>query len=208
MRAWRTLLAGVLALIPGPVAAHSIEDLQAELYAREKYVEFVDRPAPDFTLEDAGGRAVALRDLAGKVVVLWFIYAGCPDLCPLHSAKIAELQGLVNQTPMIDRVAFVAITTDPARDTSDVLSAYGRAHGLDPANFVFLTSGANAPEATRALARRFGLEFTLEDAGYQMHGVVTHVIDRGGRLRARFHGLGFATTNALVFVNALTNDDH
>ncbi len=41
-----------------------------------------------------------------------------------------------------------------------------------------------------------------------MHGVVTHVIDKNGRLRARFHGLKFETTNALVFINALTNDGH
>jgi protein SCO1/2 len=188
--------------------AHSLDELEAELFAKEPYVEFVDRPAPDFALLDPRGSEIALADLRGKVVVLWFVYASCPDLCPLQSEKIAELQAMVNQTPMRDRVVFVAITTDPARDTPEVLESYGPAHGLDPANFRFLTSGIERPDATRALARRYGLEFTPADDGYQMHGAVTHVIDKSGRLRARLHGLDFATINALVYVDALTNDDH
>ncbi len=165
LRLWGPLVAVLLTVAPLPLAAHSLEELQAELTVREDYVEFVDRVAPDFVLEDAEGQAVALHDLAGKVVVLWFIYAGCPDVCPLHSDKIAEVQSLVNQTPMIDRVAFVAITTDPVRDTPDVLAAYGFAHGLVPDNFSFLTSGAEALDATRALAERYGLKFTQEDDG-------------------------------------------
>jgi protein SCO1/2 len=191
-----------------PAAAHSLEELESELAERESYVEFVDRPAPEFALEDAGGRAVSLAGLRGKVVVLWFIYASCPDVCPLQSEKVAQLQAMVNQTPMRERVRFIAITTDPERDTPEVLEAYGPAHGLDPVNFLFLTSRSEAPDATRTLAERYGLKFTLGEDGYQMHGVVTHVIDKSGRLRARFHGLKFKTTNALVFVNALSNDSH
>ena len=52
---------------------------------------------------------------------------------------------MVNQTPMRDRVSFIAITTDPKGDGPDVLKAYGAKQGLDPINFVFLTSGADKP---------------------------------------------------------------
>lgn len=44
------------------------------------------------------------------------------------------------------------------------------------------------------------------DDGDQMHGVVTHLIDRGGILRARYHGLRFDPTNVILHVNALTHD--
>jgi protein SCO1/2 len=47
----------------------------------------------------------------------------------------------------------------------------------------------------------------VED-GYQVHGVVTHVIDMNGRWRANFHGLKFQPTNLVLFINALTNDGH
>ncbi len=63
-------------------------------------------------------------------------------------------------------------------------------------------------DATRKLAERYGHKFTLDQGGYQLHGVVTHVIDGEGRWRANFHGLEFDPTNLVVFVNALINDVH
>jgi protein SCO1/2 len=194
--------------VPVPAFAHSLSELERQLTEREAYVEFVDRAAPDFALEDASGHAVRLQDLREKVVVLWFIYASCPDVCPLQSEAIAAIQKMVNQTPMRDRVTFVSITTDPARDTSQVLKDYGPSHGLDPVNWLFLTSGENRPDATRGLADRFGLKFTLTPDGEQMHGVVTHLIDKSGHIRARYHSLKFNKTSVLLYINALTNDYH
>jgi protein SCO1/2 len=196
----------VLAASPSNAAAHSLDELEAQLGDREQYFQPIDREAPPFTLEDAEGRAVSLEDLRGKVVVLNFVYTSCPDVCPLHAERIAEIQGMVNQTPMRELVQFVTITTDPANDTPEVLRKYGPAHSLDWVNWLFLTSGPNRPEdATRKLAERFGHEFTRTEGGYQIHGVVTHVIDREGRWQANFHGLKFDPTNLIVYVNALTN---
>ncbi|TIW17540.1 MAG: SCO family protein, partial [Mesorhizobium sp.] len=135
------------------------------------------------------------------------IYTSCPDVCPLHAEKIAEVQTMVNSTPMKDRVVFISITTDPRKDTPDALKAYGPTHGLDPANWLFLTTAPDQPEDTiRKLAEAFGHKFTLTNDGYQMHGIVTHVIDREGRWRANFHGLNFQPINLVTFVNALTNN--
>src|SRR5690606_415800 len=73
----------------------------------------------------------------------------------------------------------------------------------------FLTSSASQPEdTTRALAKSYGLEFTQTDEGDQVHGIVTNIIDRNGRLRGRFHGLNFEPVNFVTFVNALVNDVH
>jgi protein SCO1/2 len=175
--------------------------------SKERFFEAVDKPARPFTLEDAEGQPVSLEDLRGKVVVLHFIYTDCPDVCPLHAERIAEIQAMVNQTPMREPVQFVTITTDPERDTPAVMREYGPMHGLDPVNWAFLTSGSNQPEdTTRILAERFGHTFTRTEDGYQIHGVVTHVIDREGRWQANFHGLEFDPTSLVLYVNALTND--
>jgi protein SCO1 len=190
-----------------PVAGHSLEELEGQLGEREKYFQPIGKATPDFTLEDPEGRAVALQDLRGKVVVLHFVYTSCPDVCPLHAERIAEIQEMVNQTPMRELVQFVTITTDPENDTPEVMREYGPAHGLDPINWVFLTSGPDRPEdTTRKLAERFGHKFTRTEDGYQIHGVVTHVIDREGQWRANLHGLKFDPTNLVVYVNALVND--
>ncbi len=203
------LAAALLALPLGPAASHSLKELEQELSTREKYFQPIDKPAPAFTLKDAEGRTIELSDYAGKVVVLHFIYASCPDVCPLHADLIAKVQEMVNGTPMRDRVQFLTITTDPVKDTSNVLRAYGIAHGLDPRNWAFLTSGPEEPDdRTRALVEQFGHRFDVTPSGIQIHGVVTHVIDREGQWRANFHGLNFDPTNLVVFVNALVNDVH
>jgi len=203
-------LAMMLSLVPLAVGwSHSLEELENQLGDREKFFQPMDEPAPGFTLQDAEGRAVGLDDFRGKVVVLFFLYTNCPDVCPLHAERIAEVQARVNRTPLKDRVRFVGITTDPARDTAEVMRAYGPAHGLDPASWVFLTGGADRPEdTTRLLARKFGHKFAKGDDGYQLHGVVTHVIDREGRWRANFHGLKFEPANLVTFLDALANDTH
>jgi protein SCO1/2 len=196
----------IAASLPAPASAHSLKELEDQLTGRERYIQVVNRPAPDFALRDADGRTTSLSDLRGKVVVLYFIYASCPDVCPLLSEKIADIQQQINTTPMRDIVEFVAVTTDPERDTPDVLRGYGPAHGLDPVNFLFLTSGIDHPTGTRELAKAYGLEFTPMSDGTLMHGLVTHVIDKSGNLRARFHGLKFKDINLILYVNALTND--
>ncbi|MER9329176.1 SCO family protein [Mesorhizobium sp. M0152] len=187
--------------------AHSLADIDAMLQGDEKYFQPIDKTMPDFTLRSADGRVVRPADLAGKVVVLHFIYTSCPDVCALHAEKIAEVQKMVNSTPMKDRVVFISITTDPRKDTPEVLKTYGPTHGLDPVNWLFLTTALGQPEdATRKLAESFGHKFTLTEDGYQMHGIVTHVIDAEGRWRANFHGLNFAPLNLVTLVNALTNN--
>ena len=120
-----------------------------------------------------------------------------------------NIQKMIDMTPMRDQVQFLSITTDPARDTPEVLKAYGPAHGLDGANWTFLTTRPGQSEdATRKLAEQFGHKFTREKDGEFAHGIVTHVIDREGRLRGNFHGLDFDPTNLVTFVNALVNDVH
>lgn len=107
--------------------------------------------------------------LRGQVIVLNFIYATCPDVCPLHAERIADIQAMINSTPMRDRVRFVSVTTDPENDTPQVLHDDGPAHGLDPANRVFLTSGPERPAATRRLAERYELR-QAEDLGQGLDG--------------------------------------
>ncbi|MGL4287296.1 MAG: SCO family protein [Phreatobacter sp.] len=184
-------------------------DVESEFGAREKYFQPVDREAPAFTLQDADGRTVRLADFRGKVVVLHFIYTNCPDVCPLHAERIAEIQTMVRPMPIKDQVQFVTITTDPRNDTGDVRRNYGAAHGLAPGNWVFLSTAPDQPEdATRKLAEAFGHRFIVTADGYQTHSVVTHVIDRDGRWRGNFHTLRFEPANLVMFITALVNDRH
>ena len=130
-------------------------------------------------------------------------------MCPLHVERIAQIQEMVNLTVMKDQVQFISVTTDPLNDTGEVMRDYGPTHGLDAVNWVFLSGGAaNPDDLTRKLAKSYGHTFTKTDDGFQLHGVVTHVIGRQGHWRANFHGLKFSPTNLVLFINALVNDVH
>lgn len=195
-------------LVAGPAAAHHPgHRLDEVMGSREKYFQAVDKEPPAFSLSDADGRPVTLADFKGKVVVLHFIYASCPDVCPLHADRIAEIQQQVNASPMKAQVQFLSITTDPANDGPEVLRGYGPVHGLDAANWVFLTTPAGQSEyTTRKLAEAFGHTFTKTEGNYQVHGVVTHVIDKQGLWRANFHGLRFRPINLVLYINGLVNE--
>lgn len=203
----RLVLAALLMPLSAPAWAHSLDDLQRQLGDKEEFFQPVDKPAPAFSLVDADGRPVSLESLREQVIVLHFIYASCPDVCPLHADKLAEVQAMVNRTEMKDLVRFVSITTDPIRDTPDVLRDYGPSHGLDQTNWTFLTVPPGQPEdTTRRLAEAFGHKFTRSPDGYQMHGVVTHLIDTAGKWRANFHGLQFESVNLVLYLNGLVNE--
>jgi cytochrome oxidase Cu insertion factor (SCO1/SenC/PrrC family) len=85
-------------------------------------------PAPDFTLTDQDGRAFRMADTRGKVVVMTFIYTHCTDLCPFITLKVKGARDLLGKDA--DKAIFVAVTTDPERDTQSVIDAYSRAAGL------------------------------------------------------------------------------
>lgn len=203
------LAAALLSVFAPGASAHSLEETQSMIGQEERYLQAIDKPAPGFTLRTADGRIVRLADFRNKIVILHFIYTHCPDVCPLHAERIAQIQSMVKEGHMQDRVQFMTVTTDPTRDTLEVMREYGKVHGLDPANWLFLTTTEDQPEdTTRRLAESFGHKFTKEEDGYQMHSIVTHVIDREGRWRGNFHGLKFEPVNMVVLINALVNDVH
>lgn len=203
-------LALVFLAHPAMLAAHSTEEVLRELQRQVRYMQLTDRAAPGFVLEDADGRKVGLGDLKGSVVVLNFVYTRCTDACPLHMTLLGQVQDQVNATLMRDHVRFVTIATDtePSAETTNVMLAYGKAHGLDPTNWMILHGGSAKPEAGIDVAKAYGLEFTPTPNGQQMHGVVTHVIDANGVLRARFHGLKFPALSVTSFINTLLYPDH
>src|SRR5690606_16676700 len=78
--------------------------------------------APDFTLRDHRGSLFRLRDYRGDVVVLFFGYTHCPDVCPLTLSYYADVQKRLGS--LAERVHFAFITVDPQRDTPQRLEEY------------------------------------------------------------------------------------
>lgn len=189
------------------VLSHSVPAVERELHAQDRYAQFVNREAPAFTLA-AGGESVSLADYAGRIVVMNFVYARCTDVCPTHSAVMADLQRRVADAGLPGRVQFLTLATDieDAGATARIVAQYGDRYGLDTNNWRMLHRGAQSADTVLRLAEAYGLKFTVTADGPQVHGVVTHVIDAKGRLRARFHGLRFDPQTLIRYVTELAQE--
>jgi protein SCO1/2 len=80
-------------------------------------------PQPDFELTATDGATFRLGDLEGKIALIFFGYTHCPDVCPLTVAKVKTALDGLSETER-ERVQFIFISVDPARDTPDVLGRY------------------------------------------------------------------------------------
>ena len=137
--------------------------------------------APAFTLTDQYGQPRSLSDFKGKVVSLFFGFTHCPDICPTHLARQAEVMRQLG--PLADQVKVLFVSLDPERDSPEALKRYMDA--FDP-RFIALTG---SPEQTAQVAKQYkifwqktllpnsALIYTID------HATNSFVIDQQGRLR-------------------------
>lgn len=78
--------------------------------------------ARDFALTDHNGKPRTLADFKGKVVVMFFGYTQCPDVCPTTMVEMANVMKELG--PDADKVQVLFVTVDPERDTQEILSQY------------------------------------------------------------------------------------
>lgn len=136
--------------------------------------------AQGFSLTDTEGKTRTLSDFKGKVVVVFFGFAQCPDVCPTTLADMAEVRKRLGKDG--ERVQVVFITVDPARDTPQVLGAYMR--NFDP-SFVALTGTAEQIEKTTKDFKVFFAKVPGKTEGsYTIdHTAGSFVFDPQGRVR-------------------------
>ncbi len=136
--------------------------------------------AKDFALIDHNGQTRTLKDFAGKVVVMFFGYVQCPDVCPTSMAELAEVKRLLGKDG--ERVQGLFVTVDPARDTPEVLKGYMAA--FDP-NFLALYT---TPDKLAVLAKDYKVYYKKVEGptptSYSMdHSAGSYVYDTQGQLR-------------------------
>ncbi len=142
--------------------------------------------AQGFQLPDHNGQVRTLSDFAGKVVVVFFGYTQCPDVCPTSLAELAETKKLLGAQG--DRLQGVFISVDPERDTPELMKAYMAS--FDPS---FLALHAT-PEQLVGLAKSFKVYYKqvagATPTSYTMdHSAGSYVYDPKGRIRL-YHRYG------------------
>ena len=134
--------------------------------------------AQGFSLTDFHGRSRTLADYRGQVVMLYFGFVQCPDVCPTALARASAVMQQLGTDA--GRVRLLFITVDPERDTPELLREYMAA--FDP-RFVALTG---SPEQIQATADAFRVHFKKVPTGgsYTVdHTALTYLFDPAGRIR-------------------------
>lgn len=144
--------------------------------------------AANFALTDHNGKARTLADFKGKVVLMFFGYTQCPDVCPTTMAEMAAVMKELG--PLADQVQVLFVTVDPERDTQALLAQY--VPRFDP-RFLGLYGSA---QATAKVAKDFKVFYAKVEGrskgSYTVdHTAGSYVFDRTGKLRLFVrHGQG------------------
>jgi protein SCO1/2 len=131
--------------------------------------------------------------IKNKVTVIGFIYANCPDICPMTTHNMYLTQQKLNKNA-IDNVLFVSVTFDPDRDFPSVLKKFGEIRDIDFTNWVFLWGDK---KNTGSILKRFDITALNADSTYLDDGELTYsvmhtdrisLIDNESRLKKNYRG--------------------
>lgn len=186
-------------LVAAPAAAHDDEstirgpadEYVYRLAAPGSYDLPAIKPAADGVLLDEDGSRRRLSDLlAGRITVMAFIYTRCGDICPVASARLAELRDMAAADPGLSpRVQLLSVSFDAAYDTPAVMAAYARNwRGDTPGapRWLFLTAADAA--SLRPVLAAYDQPVAEKPADDASNGPLSHLlrvflIDRERRIR-------------------------
>lgn len=174
---------------------------------------------PAFTMTDQLGRPFGTADLTGKVWVADFIFTSCQTMCPVLTAKMAEIGRRARGLGPDFRL--VSFSVDPERDTPARLADYSRAHGADAHKWAFLTGSLQVVEHAVVDGFKVGIERTrppgpgpgsappasqAPDFWQIVHGEHLVVVDRRLQIRGYFDASAEGMNHLLEALGRVANE--
>lgn len=170
--------------LTGAVALAAAAGLLAACSADKPQFKSIDLTGADyaqgFSLADQDGRVRTLKDFAGKIVVVFFGFTQCPDVCPTSLVELAEVKRLLG--PDGDKLQAIFVTVDPERDTPELLKAY--MSNFDPTFVALRPTLEQLPQ----VAKDFKIYYKKVDGktptSYTMdHSAGSYIFDGKGYIR-------------------------
>jgi protein SCO1 len=170
--------------------------------------------APDFTLVDQDGKTVKLADFKGKVLLVSFVFTTCNGTCPATTHRMAKIHQLFKNKPGNTQLAFLTITLDPQRDTTEALRKYIRLYDLETQSlqpgdatsdlpwfrWTFLTGSAETVAKTLAA---WGMWVKPAPNGQLDHPSRIFLVDRQGKIREIYNVDLLRPVDVVDDINAL-----
>ena len=137
-------------------------------------------PAPPLdTLRNYDGSSFDLAATRGKAVFVTFLYAHCPDVCPLIASNLHNAYARMSPA-MRARVAIVAVSVDPRGDTAGAVAAFVREHGLAGEARYLIGSAAQLAPVWEAW--KVGSQADVSNPGLVNHSALVYGISASGKL--------------------------
>jgi protein SCO1/2 len=175
-------LGGGLLLLLAVVAALAFWQARPDSFRGTRYDPPL--PAPPISLTKADGQSFHLADLKGKIILLFFGYTSCPDVCPTTLAELKQAISLLNEREQ-SAVQVVFISVDPDRDTPQRIQDY--ASRFNPAFIGLSGSSADLEPIWQAYGIYRQIEQTGSASGYTVsHTARLFLIDGEGNLRLTY----------------------
>ncbi|MGE3342848.1 MAG: SCO family protein [Vicinamibacterales bacterium] len=141
-------------------------------------------PPQDFTLTDHHAQPFTLSSLRGHVVLIFFGYSHCPDVCPTTLSKLSSVSRRLGADRSVMKVVYVSV--DPARDTPEVLAADLGFFDLDAVGVT--GTKADVDRVVEQFGAKYDIVQTPESAGQYVvnHSTTLYAVDPEGRIRTQF----------------------
>ncbi|WP_044481919.1 SCO family protein [Paenibacillus antibioticophila] len=169
---WTWLLLAILILLAGYLLFTSLNKPKLPVIG----------PVESFSMENVDGRTITLADTQGQVRLFYFFFSNCPDVCPLTTFRLSQVQDILKEKGLFGKDAsFVSVTFDPERDTLENMKAFGDKFKVDYSGWYFLRGDQ---QQTMDLAiNSFKTLITKDQSGNFVHADLIGLVDRDGNLR-------------------------
>lgn len=164
----------------------------------------------DYTLTNQYGKQVSFpSEYRGKVLIVGYVYTNCPDICPMITYNMRDLQ---REFPDEEDFHLVSISFDPERDTPDVLHSYAESYNIDQENWSMLT-GEN--KDVNEVLDRLGIatvktptRFTEDDKAIYFidHTDKVSLIDKKGQVRNHYLGSELDTETVIEDIKTILTE--
>lgn len=138
-----------------------------------------------FSLENVDGNNVALEDTNGKVRLFYFFFSNCPDVCPVTTLRLSQVQDELKEKGLFGKDAtIVSVTFDPERDTRERLKEFGDKFKADYSGWYFLRG--DQQQVIDLAMNSFKILVNPDRDGNFVHMDLIGLVDRKGNIREMF----------------------
>jgi len=148
----------------------------------KRRLEIAENPVtiPNIPLVSSNGEVFNIHDLAGKIVLVDFIFTNCTGICPMMTQNFLAMQKKLKQLSLDEEVILLSISFDLVRDTQSALFEYAKSVGAEPNKWKFST--VKNISRLKELLDVFGIIVIPAPNGQFEHNGAIHLVNKSGKL--------------------------